>query len=67
MNDLSRPGLAHKEYLRHIDGIRALAVLPVVLFHIVESLCPGGFEMVLAHCRKVVIGQEERSCLNGVA
>ena len=27
----------------HIDGIRALAVLPVMLFHILATLCPGGF------------------------
>jgi peptidoglycan/LPS O-acetylase OafA/YrhL len=33
----------HGEYYPHIDGIRALAVLPVVLFHILAGLCPGGF------------------------
>ncbi len=33
----------HGEYYPHIDGIRALAVLPVVLFHILAMLCPGGF------------------------
>ena len=33
----------HGEYYPHIDGIRALAVLPVVLFHILAVLCPGGF------------------------
>ena len=33
----------HGEYYPHIDGIRALAILPVVLFHILASLCPGGF------------------------
>lgn len=33
----------HGEYFPHIDGIRALAVLPVVLFHTLASLCPGGF------------------------
>ena len=33
----------HGEYYPHIDGIRAFAVLPVVLFHILASLCPGGF------------------------
>ena len=33
----------HGEYYPHIDGIRALAVLPVVLFHILAILCPGGF------------------------
>jgi len=30
-------------YRLDIDGLRALAVLPVVLFHIDESLMPGGF------------------------
>ncbi|MBL0210408.1 MAG: acyltransferase family protein [Holophagaceae bacterium] len=35
--------LTHGEYYPHIDGIRALAVLPVVLFHTLAWLCPGGF------------------------
>lgn len=30
-------------YFPHIDGIRALAVLPVLLFHVFEKACPGGF------------------------
>ncbi len=30
-------------YYPHIDGIRALAVIPVVLFHVLAALCPGGF------------------------
>ena len=38
----SAPGV-HGRYFPHIDGIRALAVLPVVLFHILAMLCPGGF------------------------
>ena len=33
----------HGEYYPHIDGIRALAVIPVLLFHIMAVLCPGGF------------------------
>ncbi len=33
----------HGEYFPHIDGIRALAVIPVVLYHVLASLCPGGF------------------------
>ena len=33
----------HGQYYPHIDGIRALAVIPVVLFHIFAALCPGGF------------------------
>lgn len=30
-------------YMPHIDGIRALAVIPVVLYHLWAPLCPGGF------------------------
>jgi peptidoglycan/LPS O-acetylase OafA/YrhL len=30
-------------YYPHIDGIRALAVIPVVVNHIYAALCPGGF------------------------
>ena len=33
----------HGEYHPHLDGIRAFAVLPVVAFHILALLCPGGF------------------------
>jgi len=35
--------VVHGKYYPHIDGIRAIAVLPVVLFHVLASLCPGGF------------------------
>lgn len=35
--------VVHGDYYPHIDGIRALAVLPVVFFHILAVLCPGGF------------------------
>ena len=31
------------KYYPHIDGIRALAVIPVVINHIYAGLCPGGF------------------------
>lgn len=34
---------AHMKYLPHVDGIRALAVLPVVLFHLGVAGVPGGF------------------------
>ncbi len=36
-------GLVHGAYFPHIDGIRALAVIPVVLYHLWAPLCPGGF------------------------
>lgn len=33
----------NKSYRPDIDGLRALAVLPVVLFHVDEEMVPGGF------------------------
>lgn len=30
-------------YLPHVDGIRAVAVIPVLLYHLCSMLCPGGF------------------------
>lgn len=30
-------------YLPHVDGIRAVAVIPVLLYHLWAVLCPGGF------------------------
>ena len=35
--------IIHGSYFPHIDGIRALAVLPVLLYHILAKMCPGGF------------------------
>jgi peptidoglycan/LPS O-acetylase OafA/YrhL len=43
---VSSSQLVHGKYFPHIDGIRALAVLPVVLFHVFPWLCPGGFSGV---------------------
>jgi peptidoglycan/LPS O-acetylase OafA/YrhL len=37
------PEQAHPGYFRHIDGMRALAIIPVVLYHLFPYLCPGGF------------------------
>jgi peptidoglycan/LPS O-acetylase OafA/YrhL len=34
---------AHESYRPDIDGLRAVAVLSVILFHIKKSLLPGGF------------------------
>lgn len=33
-------------YVPHIDGIRALAVIPVILYHLWSCLCPGGYSGV---------------------
>lgn len=33
---------SHK-YTPHIDGLRALAILPVIIFHFFPALCPGGY------------------------
>jgi len=35
--------VVHGAYFAHIDGIRALAIIPVVLFHLAACLCPGGY------------------------
>lgn len=37
--------MVHKarSYRRDIDGLRALAVLPVVIFHVAQSYLPGGY------------------------
>lgn len=47
MNTFSRPSLAkpnhHSKYRPDIDGLRALAILPVVLFHAFPSRLTGGF------------------------
>ncbi|CAN5286580.1 acyltransferase family protein [soil metagenome] len=32
-----------RDYRRDIDGLRSIAVLPVVIFHIAQSFLPGGF------------------------
>lgn len=34
---------AHKQYRRDIDGLRALAIVPVILFHAGFDLIPGGY------------------------
>ena len=31
------------KYRSEIDGLRALAVIPVILFHLNKNWCPGGF------------------------
>lgn len=37
------PHLTHPKYRPDIDGLRAIAILPVVLFHAFPSIIPGGF------------------------
>lgn len=36
-------GLSHQDYRSDIDGLRALAVLSVIVFHIDKTVLPGGF------------------------
>ena len=43
---LSQPhGLSHpgQRYMPHVDGLRAVAIIPVILYHLSTKLCPGGF------------------------
>lgn len=35
--------IIHHHYFPHIDGLRSLAVLPVLLFHLLAGACPGGY------------------------
>lgn len=35
--------IIHGTYFPHIDGLRTFAVLAVVLYHLQEWLCPGGY------------------------
>lgn len=43
MIDSSNSNVVHGKYFPHIDGIRTIAVLSVVIYHIFGSWCPGGF------------------------
>ena len=36
-------GAIHGTYFPHIDGLRTFAVLAVVLYHLQEGICPGGY------------------------
>lgn len=36
-------GAVHGTYFPHIDGLRTFAVLAVVLYHLQEGICPGGY------------------------
>ena len=44
---MSKPGSiaphGGQKYFPHVDGIRSVAILPVVLYHLVARFCPGGF------------------------
>src|SRR3569833_3278289 len=41
--DGSRGPVTHGDYRPDIDGLRAIAIVSVVLFHLSETLVPGGF------------------------
>jgi len=43
MTSAPPPAAANKDYRRDIDGLRGVAVLSVILFHIDSRLLPGGF------------------------
>lgn len=43
MYRVTRPGTETLSYLPHVDGLRALAVILVVIFHAWPSMLPGGF------------------------
>jgi peptidoglycan/LPS O-acetylase OafA/YrhL len=40
---ISSVSLSHKNYRADIDGLRALAILPVIIFHAFPAIMPGGF------------------------
>ena len=44
---MSKPGPIDphggQKYFPHVDGIRSVAILPVVIYHLVARFCPGGF------------------------
>ena len=43
LNDSWFRSVVHGRYFPHIDGIRALAIIPVIAYHLLPSICPGGF------------------------
>ncbi|QKQ27665.1 hypothetical protein [Candidatus Reidiella endopervernicosa] len=47
---VDKPGFGDYTYIQGIDGLRAIAVLAVMLFHIDASLLPGGFAGVDLFC-----------------
>ncbi|NCP63869.1 MAG: acyltransferase [Paraglaciecola sp.] len=43
---MSNSGLPQQKYIAGIDGLRAIAVLSVILFHLNGTFLPGGFSGV---------------------
>jgi len=43
MKKIKNTHLIHQKYRPDIDGLRSLAILPVVIFHAFPNLIPGGF------------------------
>ena len=43
MTHHTHPYLSHSQYRPDIDGLRAIAILAVVIFHAFPSIMPGGF------------------------
>ena len=37
------PHVGKQGYMPHVDGLRAIAIIPVVVYHLFPQLCPGGF------------------------
>ena len=57
MTDLVHPSAAQRHAQSHlngyrpdVDGLRALAVLSVLVFHAFPTLLPGGFSFVCEFC-----------------